>query len=54
MVNRKKFKMYFEVFCDCKKQLLRRTRTHHNTSKFTPIAQMILGKPDLLFINDQI
>ena len=51
MLNHKKFKIYFEVLCDCKKRLLTRIRTQHNTSKFTPIAQIILAKPDLLFID---
>ena len=46
MLNHKKFKIYFEVLCNCKKQLLRRIRAHHNTSKFTPIAQIIFGKPE--------
>ena len=54
MVNQMKFKIYFEVLCNCDKRLLRRIRTQHNTSKFTQTAQIIFGKPDLLFIDDQI
>ena len=34
--------------------LLRRIRTQYNTSKFTQTAQIISGKPDLLFIDGQI
>ena len=54
MVNQMKFKIYFEVLCDCDKRLLRRIRTQHNTSKFTQAAQIIFGKLDLLFIDSQI
>ena len=54
MLNHKNFKIYFKVLWNCKKQLLGRIRTHHNTSKFTPIAQIIFGKPDPLFIDGQI
>ena len=49
-----KFKIYFEVLCNCEKWLLRRIRTHCNTIKFTQIAQIIFGKPDLLFTDGQI
>ena len=54
MLNHKNFEIYFKVLWNCKKQLLGRIRTHHNTSKFTPIAQIIFGKPDPLFIDGQI
>ena len=54
MVNQMKFKIYFEVLCNCDKLLLRRIRTEHKTSKFTQTAQIIFGKPDLLFIDGQI
>ena len=54
MANQMKFKIYFEVLCNCDKRLLRRIRTQHNTSKFTQTAQIIFGKPDLLFIDGQI
>ena len=54
MLNLKKLKIYFEVLFDCEKRLLIRIRTHHNTSKFTQITQIIFGKPDLLFIDGQI
>ena len=49
-----KFKVYFEVLYNCNKRLLGRIRTQHNTIKFTQTAQIIFGKPDLLFIRDQI
>ena len=52
--NHKKLKIYFAVLCNCKKRLLRRIRTYHKTSKFTPIDQIIFRKPDLLFIDGQI
>ena len=54
MVNQMKFKIYFEALWNCDKRLLRRIRTQHNTSKFTQTTQIIFGKPDLLFIGDQI
>ena len=54
MLYHKKFKIHFEVLCNSVKQILRRIRTHHSTSKFTLIAQIIFGKPDLLFIDGQI
>ena len=54
MLNHKKFKIYFEVLCNYKKQLLRRIRTNHNTIKFTQITQVIFGKPDLWFIGGKI
>ena len=54
MVNQMKFKIYFEVLCNCDKRLLRRIRTQHNTSKFTQTAKIIFGKPNLLFIDGLI
>ena len=54
MANQMKFKIYFEVLCNCEKWLLRRIRTQDNTSKFIQTAQIIFGKPDLLFIDGQI
>ena len=54
MLSHKKFKIYIEVLYNCKKRLLRRIRTHYNTSKFTQIVQIIFGKLDRLFINSQI
>ena len=46
------FKIYFEDLCE--KRLLRRIRTHQNTSTFTLTAQIIFEKPELLFIDCQI
>ena len=43
-----------QVLCNCEMGLLRRIRTQYNTSKFTQTAQIISGKPDLLFIDGQI
>ena len=54
MVNHMKFKIYFDVICNCDNRLLRRIRTQHNTSKFTQTVQIIFGKPDLLLIDGQI
>ena len=54
MVNQIKFKIYFEVLCNCDKRLLRRIRTQNNTSKLTQTGEIIFGKPDLLFIDGQI
>ena len=51
MLNHKKFKIYFKVMYNCETRLLRRTRTHRNTSKFMQIAQIIFRKPGLLFID---
>ena len=52
--NHKKLKIYLVVLCNCKKRFLRRFRTHHNTSTFMPIDQIIFRKPDLLFIDGQV
>ena len=54
MNNHKKFKIYFKVLFISEKLLLRKITTHHNASKFMEVAQLILGKHDLLFINGQI
>ena len=51
ILNQKKFKTYFEVLRNCENWLLTRIRTHHNAKKFTQIAQIIFGKPDLLFVD---
>ena len=49
MLNQEKFKIYFEMLCNCEKRLLTGIRTHHNTSNFTQIFQIIFGKRELLF-----
>ena len=54
MVNHMKFKICFEVLCNCDNRLLRRIRTQDNTSKFIQTVQITFEKPDLLFIDGQI
>ena len=54
MLNHKRFKIYFEMLCNCETRLPKRIRTYHNTCRFTQIAQIIFEKPDLLLIDDQI